>query len=319
MSVGVLGRGIIASMFLRRWLVPLLLLFLSGCQTAQKSRPAPSTSPVSTVIQDDLGRDIALQGEAKRVIAIGPGAVETVFALGAEPKLVGRDSWADYPAGAKKVAVAGDYTGPSVEKCIALRPDLVIVQGETWDKGRVESWQKQIGVPVAALTATNLKAVQDNFRKMGNWLGQEAAAARLARSLEVTPTKDNIQAFVEVGRSPLFTAGEGTLVSDVLRAGGFANVASDLRGYHAFGLESLLARQPAVYIGPSSSTSSSPSKALLSELRASPVLSKLKCVQDGRVIAVKGDYLLRPGPRLRIGIDQLRKEATRFSASAGSH
>lgn len=300
-------------MLFRRWLAILLPLLLVGCRAPQ---PVTSSkgSTAKDVIKDDLGREIPLRGEAQRVVIIGPGAIETVYALKAEAKLVGRDSYADYPAAAKNIAVAGDYSGPAVEKCIALRPDLVILQGETWDRGRVENWQKQIGVPVAALTATNLKAVQENFRKLGIWLGRREAADYLAKTLDIAPSKRKVQvtAFVEVGRSPLYTAGQGTLVSDVLEAGGFTNVAADVRGYQPFGQETLLARQPAVYVAPSKSSQ----QVVLKELRASPTLSKLNCVRDGRVISIQGDYLLRPCPRLRLGIEQLKKEAQRLKSSA---
>jgi ABC-type hemin transport system substrate-binding protein len=53
---------------------------------------------------------------------LGQGANERVFALGAQKALVGRDDYADFPPLRRKSRYAGNYTGPSVEKCIALRP-----------------------------------------------------------------------------------------------------------------------------------------------------------------------------------------------------
>lgn len=300
-------------MFSRRNFFLLPLLLLAGCQSPPQiaSTGKPTTNTATQLERDDLNREIPLKGIAKRVVVIGPGAIETIYALGAEKSLVGRDSFADYPAPAKKIAIAGDYKGPSVEKCVALRPDLVIVQGETWDKARIEAWQSQIGAPVAALVATSLKQVQTDFRKIGHWLGRKEQAEALAKSLNITPldSKNRPVAFVEVGRSPLYTAGGGTLIDDVLRAGGFSNVAADVRGYQPFGLESLVARQPSVYIAPSVLSR----EALTRELRASPVLSKLKSIREGRVVAIDSNYLLRPGPRLGIGIKQLRQEASRLS------
>jgi iron complex transport system substrate-binding protein len=185
------------------------------------------------------------------------------------------------------------------------------VQGETWDKARVEAWQSQIGAPVAALVATNLKQIQSDFLKMGEWLGRKAQAQALANSLNIPvgKTKKPLMAFVEVGRSPLYTAGQGTLIDDVLRAGGFSNVAADVKGYQPFGLESLVARQPSVYIAPSVESRES----LTRQLRASPALSKLKCIREGRVVAIDSSYLLRPGPRLGQGIKQLREESKRLA------
>ncbi|WP_157947548.1 ABC transporter substrate-binding protein [Abditibacterium utsteinense] len=287
------------------WLLPLLVF--AGCRSSQKS---PSTAPraVSSRFvspKDDLNREVALKSPATRVVVIGPGAIETVFALGAQKSLIGRDGYADFPPAAKKVAVAGNYSGPGVEKCIALRPDLIIVQGETWDKARVESWQTQIGAPVAALTATNLAGVQRDFKKIGAWLGRPAQAKKLAQSLDIASPRipQKMKAFFEVGRSPLYSAGKNTLIDDVMRAGGLENIASDVKGYQPFGIETLIARAPDVYI----STSKSSRADVLRDLRAEPALSKLKCVRDGKVVVVQGDLLLRPGPRLRLGILELQR------------
>ncbi len=291
-------------MFPRRWL-SFLALLLCGCQAPpQSSAPPRAVSTAKLFPKDDLGREIALKSAAQRVIVISPGAVETVFALGAGKQIVGRDSFTDFPPEAKKIAVAGDFKGPSVEKSIALRPDLVILQGETWDKARVEKWQQQIGVPVAALTPTNLAGVSRNFAQMGAWLGSDPKRAQtLAASLRIAPVSPKKSAFIEIARSPLWSAGSGTLVDDVLRAGGFSNVAASVKGYQPFGLESLLVRQPAVYVV----TSDKPGAEVVRELRVSPALSKLESVREGRVLVIKSDFLLRPGPRLKQGVEMLRK------------
>lgn len=54
-----------------------------------------------------------------------------MFALGAGAQVVGRDDYATEPPVARKIAIGGSFTGPNVEQCLALHPDLIIVQGET--------------------------------------------------------------------------------------------------------------------------------------------------------------------------------------------
>ncbi len=292
------------------WLLP--FLGLAGCQAPTKTaapqtptQTAPSTTSFAAP-KDDLGRVIALKAPAKRVIVIEPGTIETIFALGAQKSLVGRGSFEGIPAAAKTLPIAGDYQGPSVEKSIALRPDLVILQGETWDRARVEQWQAQIGAPVAALTPTSVAGVRRDFLKIGSWLGRDTAAKKLSDSLKnapILPPKAPT-AFFEIGRSPLYAAGDGTLSADVMRAAGFRNVAADVKGYQPFGVESLIARAPDVYIAPSKK----PRAEVLRELRADAALSKLSCVRKGAVIVVDGDWVLRPGPRLRLGIAALRTQ-----------
>ena len=291
-----------------KFLIPLALL-LAGCAAPTKpTPPVAKTAPVATFPTDDLGRTIALKAPAKRVITLAPGATETVFALGAQAQLVGRDQISDYPAEAAKLPVAGDYQGPNIEQTIALRPDLVIVQGETLDPARVETWQTKIGAPVAALSAHTLGEVRAGIEKIGAWTGTSDKAVTLAKTLDFARPKANASAnkatvFIEIDPTSLYTAGAGTLVSDVVEAGGFRNAAK-IKGYAPYNIESLLATAPDFYLAPT--TKSKAEK--VRELQSSPTLSKLKCVQAGRVIVINGDLILRPGPRLRQGVLELQLE-----------
>ena len=291
-----------------------ILLSLAGCAAPKTPATPPASGvPASNVAaqntpfpNDDLNRPINLKAPAQRVIVIGPGAIETMFAIGAQKQLVGRDNYAAVPPAAKAVAVAGDFQGPNVEQSVALRPDLIIVQGETYDKSRAENWQKNIGVPVAVLTATSLKMVRDDMIKIGQWTGKIEAARQLAATLNIPgATKNGLSAFIETGRPPLYSAGPDTLVGNVIEAAGFRN-AAPIKGYQPMNIESLLANPPDVYIA----TSDKPKAQILAELRNSPTLSKLDCVQKGRVIVMDGDLILRPGPRLKQGIEKLREQGT---------
>jgi iron complex transport system substrate-binding protein len=242
---------------------------------------------------------------------VGPGATETVFALGAGDRIVGRDQISNYPAAALKIPIIGDYTGPFPEKVVAAHPDLLIIQGETWDRSRVETWQSQIGVPVAALTAHSVAQEAGDITKIDSWLGTGKAAG-IVRALEQPVAKTGgATAVVEIQRSPFWTAGRGTLVDDVMTHAGVRNVANDIVGYKAFNLESLVSRNPDLYI----LTVEDPVRDgdhALRELRAQPVLCDLPCIRQGRVIVLSGDLLLRPGPRLAEGVRQLAAKALWF-------
>ncbi len=296
-----------------RFALPLLLF--AGCAAPKPVATPPAPAPrVGNFVfpNDDLNRPINLTAPAQRVIVIGPGAVETMFALGADNQLVGRDDYATVPPAAKSVTVAGDFQGPNVEKSVALRPDLIIVQGETYDKSRAENWQTKIGVPVAVLTPRTLQMVREDAIKIGQWTGRAAQARKVVATLSFPSSPPRgPRAFIEIGRSPLYSAGPDTLVGNVIEAAGFAN-AAPIKGYQPMNIESLLTNPPDVYIV----TSDKPKAQIIAELRKSPTLSKLDCVRQGRVIVINGDLILRPGPRLKQGIMQLSGVRDQFSGSA---
>jgi len=278
----------------------------------QSARAAPPfTAPV-----DDLGRSVPLSHPAKRVVCIGPGATETIFALGAGTQLVGRDQYSDFPPAVSQIPIAGDFTGPYAEKVVALRADLIVVQGETFDAGRADTWAHQCGAPVAVLAPRTLPGLEADFRRLGVWLGRDNKARALSAkfSAALPRTKPRIAAFIEVARTPLMTAGLGTFVNDAVSRV-FINVAVrdyHLQGYQAFNLENLVASQPQIYLVPSDPGSGASQASTLEQLRSHPVLSKLKCVQAGWVITIDGDLIERPGPRLAQGIAQLSRQAALF-------
>ena len=52
---------------------------------------------------------------------------EILFSLGAEDKIVGATTFCDFPEQAKNITRVGDFSHPSLERIVALKPVLVIV------------------------------------------------------------------------------------------------------------------------------------------------------------------------------------------------
>ncbi|HEX8236039.1 MAG TPA: helical backbone metal receptor [Abditibacteriaceae bacterium] len=325
----------------RRLFFVLPFVVLAGCAQAPQNSAPPQGAPVvvSNAVApapgkqsgerqlptDDLGRVVNLKAVPQRIVTIGPGATEMIFALGAGARLVGRDSGSDYPPGQRPrgvrgISVVGDFNGPFVESTVAARPDLIIVQGETYGRARIDDWQKKTGVPVAALSATSVDGVADGIKKVGAWIDAAAPAQNLASRLYLhrKEPRPGVTAFFEVGRKPLWTAGRDSLIDDILVRAGFTNAARDVAGYKQYNLESLLARQPNLYIVTSSrlktaldirSGLEAERARVLAALRREPALKGLKAIQAGRVLVVPGDWALRPGPRIYGAIQTLAEQA----------
>jgi len=289
-----------------------------------------SSQVLNTMPRDDLDRVVELRAIPKRVLVIGPGATEIVFALGQGAKLAGRDSASDYPAEAAKVSVIGDFNGPNIERAVAANPDFVVVQGETYGRDRIDEWQKQIGAPVASVAATTVKGVAQDIQKIGVWLGTPDKAKNVAA--EVDPKLDVSfksgkngkpqTALVEVQRSPLMVAGKETLIDDVLNRAGFDNAAK-VSGYKQLNLESVLSSPPDFYVVPSDKLKNasdvklnlaSERNRVLDSLRQMPGLKNLECVRRGRVLLIPADWVLRPGPRLADGIKEMTRQRLQLDA-----
>ena len=65
------------------------------------------------------------QAPPRRIVSLLPAATETLFALGAGDRVVGRTRYDEDPAVAHLPSVGGGLD-PSLEALVALRPDLVL-------------------------------------------------------------------------------------------------------------------------------------------------------------------------------------------------
>lgn len=277
-------------------------LILAGCSNSSSTQQNGVSA--TSFPKDDLGREIKLSQVPERVISLAPGVTETIFALGEAKKMVARDQSADYPAEAQELPVVADFNGPFFEKVVAQRPDLLIQQGETYDAARIELWQRKCGAPVALLQPKSIQEVQNGIKKIAAWLGVPEKAAPLLKAFPAPAKPKTISVFFEIGRQPLWTMGSDTFIGDSLTHLGYRNVAN-IRGYKAFSVESLAKANPDFYIV----TAAKPDKAkTLRELRAVPALRNLKCIQQGQVVVLPADWILRPGPRLAQAMKEMQKQ-----------
>ena len=91
------------------------------------ARGAAAAPPAEqTVWRDALGRDVALRLPVARIVSLAPSATETLFALGAEARIVGVSRHCDVPLAAKLKPKVGEFNGPDLPKVVAAAPDVVL-------------------------------------------------------------------------------------------------------------------------------------------------------------------------------------------------
>src|SRR4030095_3424088 len=106
-----------------------VLLCLALILTATCSKPNKITNSQVGFHQiiDEAGRAITVPDTVTRFISLAPSLTEIVYAIGAGDGLVGRTTYCTYPAEAQKVEAVGDTLKHSIERIIALRPQIVFV------------------------------------------------------------------------------------------------------------------------------------------------------------------------------------------------
>lgn len=259
---------------------------------------------------DSAGRTVVLPAPPRRIVTIGPALTEMLFALGAGSLVVGVDQFSDFPPEARSLPSVGTLTHPSLDRIVALAPDLVLV--DSMASGAVPRLEA-LGIPVAVITPPHVAGVLEALVLLGRAVGRPEEAARVVSSLEArlmavrervaaVPEDERARVFHEIWPDPPYTAGPGSFIHDVIQWAGGINIASDVAApWIQLSLEAIIARDPDVII----TTREAHRDELLGGRR--PRWETLRAVRTGRVYVVEDDWVSRPGPRVVDGVEAMAR------------
>jgi iron complex transport system substrate-binding protein len=282
------------------------LVLNTSCSRRANQAPQPGELHEVT---DEAGRRVVLPRKIDRVVSLAPNLTEIVFAVGAGNRLVGRTRYCDYPAEAKAVAEIGDTMTPSIERIIALKPQVVLVSTAS----QLEVFTRQLADQNIAVYVTNPRNLDELFKSiktLGNLLGHGDEASSLvlklqARAADVesrTSTVKPLRVFYQVSDSPLYTIGRDAYLTDLLRRAGGVSVTADVpSAFPRFSDEAALAARPEAIILPTGGSMGSANS------NPAPALKNSPAVLSNRVYKINEDLLQRPGPRLVDGLEEMAR------------
>ena len=169
----------------------------------------------------------------RRVVSLNPSLTAIALALGAREQLVGVDDYSARAPGAAGLPTVGGLYDPSLEAVIALAPDLVVLVPSAEQRGFRERLET-LGVPCLALDPVSFDDVLAAIQQLGDRLGRERAAAARVDSIRRTRARvaaaarelPTLRGVLVLQRDPLFVAGAGSFVDDMLRTLGVENLAA---------------------------------------------------------------------------------------------
>jgi iron complex transport system substrate-binding protein len=275
----------------------LLAAALAACG-GEAARAAPAAGVSAT---DAHGRVVALDRPAARVISLVPSATDLLVAAGGRGRLVARTDHDDAPALAALPSVGG--MEPSVERIVALRPDLVVVFHASASRALLDGLEAQ-GIRTFALGTRDTAETFAGLAALGRLAGLEGGADSLARRMRAElaavsafAPADTPTVFLVVNADPPMTAGPETFMAQMVAAAGARTAFPELReDWAMISLEEVLRRQPDWLL--TSTGEGGTVERRLAQLRAAPGWRELRAVREGRVVALPSELISRPGPRL---------------------
>lgn len=271
------------------------------------------------VVKDDIDRVITIAKEPERIVSGSPSITEILFAVDAGNKVVGADSYSDYPPeflklkNEGKIAEVGGFATLSVEKILELKPDLVILSG--LQKKFISTFE-DLGVTVLLLDPKDVNDVIENIVLIGKVCGKEQNSLRLIS--EMTERLSNVRKAVQPSRvkvfwatwlEPIWTAGNKTFINSIIERAGGINIFANKSGYFVVSPEAVIEKQPDVIIIGLTHMEKNP-ESIKEHVLALPGWSNLKAIKENKLYMLKdqADFIfLRPGPRVVEAVELLAR------------
>ncbi len=279
-------------------------VLLVGC-----AQPGATPTPSATLV-DDAGRTVATKGIPSKIVSLSPSNTELLFALGLGDRIVGVTEFCDYPPEAKSKAKVGGFSEVDAERVVSLGPDLVLAS--SLHVARVVPALEKLGMTVVVIDPKTSEDVLARIVFVGKLTGKEQEALELKGRLEGRIAATAGKAKVE-GPAPrvfwmlgdgLFTAGPGTFVDDLITKAGGANVAAGAKTqWPELSMEAVVQADPEVIVIPGPE-----GQAIAEKLRGDLAWQGVSAVKSGRFVFIPDqNIVVRPGPRIADGLDQLAK------------
>lgn len=272
--------------------------------------------PIEAVtLVDDLGVEFELGAKPERIVSLAPSNTELLYALGLAANVVGVTDVCDFPAAVIAIDKVAGFNSVNLEKIVAVKPDLVLAARGNNIEG-IRSL-RELGIRVFSLDIQSLNQLLQAVDRVGTLCGVEAEAARLHGELatRINKVDEKLAGVEEQPRvlwgywsDPVYTAGPGTMIDDVIVRARGINVGGAGKGaWPQVGLETILAWGPEVIITTYMPTGPDSLAAEVVRLQKTDGWKMVPAVAEGRLYYVEADWLMRPGPRLVDAFEQLAR------------
>ena len=242
---------------------------------APTATPIPPTAarepgPVKVLASD--GTEVTFETPPERMVVYDGAAVEMLFAIGEEDRIVGTHSFVTYPPETEGITKVGDAFNMDIEAIVALEPDLVYV---FYDRFNADLERAGLKVLYIKTLTHGFTEVADQIRMWGAITGATEEAEHVAGDFDerVRAIEEGMEEIDPTWRVyshgfDWWTPGRNTLVNDVFELLKLENVA-DFEGYQQINPEIIVADEPDIIMADS-----------VDSIVTDSVLSNLHMVED---------------------------------------
>jgi iron complex transport system substrate-binding protein len=283
-------------------------LVLGACFALACSRKQGTQSPHAVTSASAI--PLATTAPA-RIVSLSPSTTEALFAIGAGNTLVGRSRYCDFPQEAVALPVVGGFVDPSDETILRLKPALVIGAHSPSGPALTERL-KTLGLKVYLPRTESLGEIESMLMGLGERTQHQPEAGALVAEIQksLAETKAAIGARTKVrtlllfGLQPLVAAGPQGFPNEMIALAGGENVIKAGPPYPTIGAEQIALWDPDVVIAMAMREASGKAQPFPSD---DATFRNLRAVRQQHAYILSDDTVLRPGPRIAMGVRTLAK------------
>ncbi|MDI9645767.1 MAG: cobalamin-binding protein [Archaeoglobales archaeon] len=302
---------------MKRWLILCFLTLIALfplCVSDKEVKVNGETNVTVTTenvlkIMDDTGYAVEIKKVPERIVSLAPSNTEILFAIGAWKQVVGVTDYCNYPPEvlelrkAGKIQTVGGYTTVSIERVVALKPDLVLA---AYGNGmEIIERMRELNLTVVGFDPKTISDVAERIIIIGKLTGHEEEAKKLVdemtRKIEAVKKavagKERLKVVHIVWHDPIYVSGKNTFIDELIEISGVKNV-FDFDGWRVVSVENLIAANPDVIIVSSGTGMGGGENVSYKWVINEPLLKNTNAVKNGRVYVVDADIISRPSYRL---------------------
>ena len=234
-----------------------------------------------------------------RIVVLDPAVVEMVYLLGGEDKLVGiaklerSKIWPEEKT--EKVENVGTFINPSLEKIIALKPDLVIESFHSSDA--IDKSLSSNNIEIIKIQANSIEDIFKNFQKVAKILGKEKEAEKIIvekrqkiEEIKKIDTTEKKGLFI-LAPTPMRVFGKGTLPNDIMEMLNIKNIAAGMEGMsHTLTPEYIIKENPDIIL----TFVKNPQEIV----KANPQIKDISAIKNNKFVVLETGQILRGSPRM---------------------
>ena len=269
-------------------LVLLFAVFSCGRKEEEKSK-----ANAETKVNEKSGK------KYDRIVVLDSAVVEMVYLLGGEDKLVGiaklerSKIWPEEKT--EKVESVGTFINPSLEKIIALKPDLVIESFHSSDA--IDKSLSSNNIEIIKIQANSIEDIFKNFQKVAKILGKEREAEKIIaekrqkiEKIKKIDTTEKEGMFI-LAPTPMRVFGKGTLPNDIMEMLNIKNVAAGMEGMSpTLTPEYIIKENPDIIL-----TFVKDSQEIV---KANPQIKDISAIKNNKFVVLETGQILRGSPRM---------------------